>query len=150
VERVAQEAPDDPADAHGHEARGDRGLDVGERAPSPQDDAHDGDLRSQQIVEMREESGSHPSGSARIGCGAERQGAGSSYVDFGVNMNQGRLAKYPQMTFGFPSLETPVRTKSQPVNRVRHRDRESHYRQVGNLTQERHDEEIGLDTSGTA
>jgi hypothetical protein len=95
-ERVAQKAPDGRADDHGHEARGDRGPDVGERAPSPQDDAHDGGLRSQQIVEMREESGSHPSGSARIGCGAERQGAWGSYVDFGVNMNQRNLAKYPK------------------------------------------------------
>jgi len=95
-ERVDQQALDDDAEDHVQEARGDRGPDVGERAPSPQDDAHDGDLRSQQIVEMREESGSHPSGSARIGCGAERQGAGGSYVDFGVNMNQRNLAKYPK------------------------------------------------------
>jgi len=95
-ERVDQQTPDDPADAHGHEARGDRGPDVGERAPSPQDDAHDEDLRSQQIVEMREGSGSHPSGSARIGCGAERQGAWGSYFDVGANMNQRNLAKYPK------------------------------------------------------
>jgi hypothetical protein len=99
---------------------------------------------------MREESGSHPSGSARIGCGAERQDAWDSYGDCGVNMNQSSLAKYPQMTFGFPSLETPAGIKSQPVNWVRHRYREPHYRKVGNPTQERPNEEIGLDMSGAA
>jgi hypothetical protein len=83
-------------------------------------------------------------------CGAERQGAWGSYVDFGMNMNQRRLAKYPQMTFGFPSLETPAEMTSQPINRVRYRYREPHYRKVGNLTQERHNEEIGLDRSGAA
>jgi hypothetical protein len=75
VERVDQKAPDDPADDHGYEARGDRGPDVGEIAPRLQNDARGGGLRSQQRTEMREASGSRTDGSARIGCGAERQSA---------------------------------------------------------------------------
>jgi hypothetical protein len=46
-ERVDQKAPDDPADDHDHEARGDRGPGVGEMAPRLQNGARGGGLKSQ-------------------------------------------------------------------------------------------------------